>query len=445
MLFVGEGNFSFSESVARRLAEEKKSGEIVSTCYEDNPVSELAEDNIKKLQELGAKVVLSVDATALNSYFSDRFDLVVFMFPHIGGKMKIQKNRDLLRKFGVSAREVLSNKNGRVVVTLCAGQGGTAYDTVARGSEADTWQVTKMMAEARLQAVEIHRLEEVEAEGGYKSYGYRSMDKGFNVDRGVVHVFRVGCEDVVAALDNSPFLEDKLEALKGHGDSPVSKYIGEILEMVKTEVPNIKVLEPSERDSKSLEDFFEQTRDENPSAQVIVSPDYTTKDFCKCPLSIYLALQCDEKCIQNLHFRQDFPTAAASATDNFAPFDLTPALKGLVCLQDWREAWARMPNLSPPAFSHDLSFWRPMDEEGKVRPDFAVVRRLFWEVGGDFVSSLSLVEEGYRREEPSPALSMTVRIGYRSFRFSLNPAMAWRLHLDILGGALIKQFGVHLR
>ena len=97
-------------------------------------VSDFAKKNVTKLKKLGVKVVSGVDATNLRKSVEledQLFDLVVFMFPHIGGKMKIQKNRDLIKEFAVNIRPFL-NFGGSVIVTLAGGQGGTPVDPIQR-------------------------------------------------------------------------------------------------------------------------------------------------------------------------------------------------------------------------------------------------------------------------------------------------------------------------
>ena len=97
-------------------------------------VSDFAKKNASNLKKLGVKVVSGVDATNLHKTVDLKdqlFDLVVFMFPHIGGKMKIQKNRDLIKDFAVNIRPFL-NFGGSVIVTLAGGQGGTPVDPIQR-------------------------------------------------------------------------------------------------------------------------------------------------------------------------------------------------------------------------------------------------------------------------------------------------------------------------
>ena len=215
-LFVGEGNFSFSTALAKQFSEGENTCELVLTCYETDPVSDLASANIQTLRDLGHRVLLGVDATNLAEVFpNEQFSLVAFMFPHVGGKMQIQRNRRLLRDFGVSVCDVLSRDNGKVAVALCAGQGGSDADRHLRPQRADTWQVVDMMSFGGLQAVAIEPLD-VEAFIGYRSFGYRSLNKGFRSEGALLHVFewsRKSLDGYLAASEAMPFLQDKLGTL----------------------------------------------------------------------------------------------------------------------------------------------------------------------------------------------------------------------------------------
>ena len=78
VLFVGEGNFSFSNLLTEHwqqslavtnnqsnTSDTKNStlNKIYSTCYEDKPVSELASRNVESLRKRGVNVLLGIDAT----------------------------------------------------------------------------------------------------------------------------------------------------------------------------------------------------------------------------------------------------------------------------------------------------------------------------------------------------------------------------------------------
>ena len=106
---------------------------------------------MKGLEAKGVDIIFNFDATNMiqNKILEEKFDLIIFMFPHIGGKMKIHKNRELLKQFGISASKMMNNSDAKVIITLCDGQGGTPFDKIQR-READSWQIIKMMSYSHL-------------------------------------------------------------------------------------------------------------------------------------------------------------------------------------------------------------------------------------------------------------------------------------------------------
>lgn len=183
ILLVGEGNFSFSKAVVPTW--QLENSDILVTCYEKEP-NENARNNMNTLSALeNVQIRTGFDATAMDVCDIGRFDLIIFMFPHIGGKMKINRNRDLLKRFAISTEDIL-NENGQVLVTLCDGQGGTPYDQCQR-KPSDSWQIVKMMSFGHLGLVQLDRFQQIP---DYSPFGYRSQDKGFNTVNGVIHVFQ---------------------------------------------------------------------------------------------------------------------------------------------------------------------------------------------------------------------------------------------------------------
>ena len=77
VLFVGEGNFSFSTGLTDMWQKELEArvtgndrddkvfslSNVYSTCYENQPVSELSKKNVEYLNQRGVKVLLGIDAT----------------------------------------------------------------------------------------------------------------------------------------------------------------------------------------------------------------------------------------------------------------------------------------------------------------------------------------------------------------------------------------------
>ena len=110
ILFVGEGNFSF----CRSLIQHNVKHDVSATCYEtEESANESTMENIAKLKNFGVKIFFGIDATILEQntiLLTKTWDKIIFNFPHIGGKMKIQKNRDLLKHFAQSANNVIEKK-----------------------------------------------------------------------------------------------------------------------------------------------------------------------------------------------------------------------------------------------------------------------------------------------------------------------------------------------
>lgn len=131
----------------------------------------------------GVKVLLGVDATKLSntkSLKNEFFDKIIFNFPHSGGKMRIEKNRDLLKRFFISASDSLK-LNGVVIVSLCNGQSGTNFDSPVRRWD-DSWKLIEMAAygDFKLSHAEPFDFSIYEE---YCVTGYRSLEKGFNTDK----------------------------------------------------------------------------------------------------------------------------------------------------------------------------------------------------------------------------------------------------------------------
>ncbi|XP_063974995.1 ferredoxin-fold anticodon-binding domain-containing protein 1 homolog isoform X2 [Diachasmimorpha longicaudata] len=185
ILLLGEGNFSFSRS----LLKHNLKIQVTSTCYESSAISGEAENNIKCLETQGVSVLLGVDATRLSEHVvlkSQKFDKIIFNFPHCCSKMRLDKNRKLLRDFFVSSGSLLE-PNGQILVTLCNGQGGTLRDAPRRRWD-DSWKAREMAAHGDfvLTSVENFCVDMFE---GYEVTGYRGLDKKFHMIEALTHVF----------------------------------------------------------------------------------------------------------------------------------------------------------------------------------------------------------------------------------------------------------------
>lgn len=134
-------------------------------------------------------MLLDIDATKLDDHpvlRNERFSKIIFNFPHTGGKMKIHLNRALLKRFFQSASELVT-LDGRILVSLCKGQGGTRVDKRTRRWD-DTWQVVEMAAQGNLVLVSVEQFRS-DIFPNYTSVGYRGRDCAFHTDGALVHIF----------------------------------------------------------------------------------------------------------------------------------------------------------------------------------------------------------------------------------------------------------------
>jgi hypothetical protein len=99
--------------------------------------------------------------------------------------MKLHLNRLLLKNFFSSASLILS-EGGKILVTLCKGQSGTPYDT--KRKYGDTWQIIEMATYGDLVLNEVHPFYSSDWPV-YNSNGYRSLEKGFQLDEALTFIF----------------------------------------------------------------------------------------------------------------------------------------------------------------------------------------------------------------------------------------------------------------
>ncbi|KAG5322780.1 MTG2 GTPase, partial [Pseudoatta argentina] len=188
VLLVGEGNFSFSAALSRQ----NLNIELIATCYESGTNQEAAERNVDYLRSNGICILFDVDATKLEEYSSlksRRFDKIIFNFPHAGGKMRIERNRDLLKDFFGSSERMIK-ENGQILVTLCNGQGGTPMDEPRRRWD-DSWKIVEMAAHGNFILTRIKPF----LWQSFRDYivtGYRSLDKQFYTAGSLTHFFTKG-------------------------------------------------------------------------------------------------------------------------------------------------------------------------------------------------------------------------------------------------------------
>ena len=202
VLIVGDGDLSYSLALRRcgclpagtRLCcTTLDSAAQLQARYPDT-----AEPNAVDLRSGGDVVWGGVDGTDLCTTMPAnadagtlRFSRVVWLFPHLCGKSKIHKHRELLCGFFASAAPRLVD-DGEVWVALTAGQGGTGAESVSPPRVwGDTWQVTECAARAGLVLRVVHAADvalDTLAGEGYRCRGFHHSDRGFVRRGALVHV-----------------------------------------------------------------------------------------------------------------------------------------------------------------------------------------------------------------------------------------------------------------
>jgi hypothetical protein len=177
VLLLGEGNFSFAEELSN-CCECKIIATDLLIDYSNHP---LVQKNIKHLRSFGHEVYLDIDATNLENcrQLKAREDInhIVFNFPHVlSKKMKIGLNRELLKKFFVSAHNYISDRRVKVHVTLCSGQSGIdEVETHHKRQWSDSWQLPEMASFGHFVIISVTPFD-----CNYQSFGYRLKNICFN-------------------------------------------------------------------------------------------------------------------------------------------------------------------------------------------------------------------------------------------------------------------------
>jgi 25S rRNA (uracil2634-N3)-methyltransferase len=180
ILLVGEGDFSFAASVV----EHHGCYRIVATCLDTQDqlfqkYDPQAKDHVRFLEEECQTVLYNVDATKLAKTKAvtskePQYDVVVFNFPHVGGKSKdvnrqVRFNQEMLVGFFKAAIPILADE-GRIVVTLFEGEPYTLWNIrdLARHSGLEVQRSFKFAADAYPGYSHARTLGNIDGGGGWK-------------------------------------------------------------------------------------------------------------------------------------------------------------------------------------------------------------------------------------------------------------------------------------
>ncbi len=201
---------------------------ITATCFESEKESykkyneETVKQNIENIKKLNCtKILFGIDACSLEKTFlSNKYQRIIFMFPHVSGRSNIRKNRELMRNFLLSARSVLKKSenfdiyenntafdqiSSCIYITLAKGQGGTNFEVdLNKRCNKDSWNINEIAQNCGYILTDCYLLNSKEFDC-YRSTGFRNQSKSFHIESGLVHKFELSLKLVDLNNDKQLF------------------------------------------------------------------------------------------------------------------------------------------------------------------------------------------------------------------------------------------------
>ncbi|XP_049935312.1 heavy metal-associated isoprenylated plant protein 41-like [Nymphaea colorata] len=188
ILLVGEGDFSFSHSVAKKLGSARKmtatsldSREELKKMYGD------AQQNLEQLARMGCLLLHGMDATTMSAreeLRDRRFDRIVFNNPRVRtvgldhDKKQIKENSKLMEEFFENASGLLS-------------PGGEVYVSMKTCAPYNEWKVVRQAAKSGLFLADKCEFKISEFPGYTNRKGRgKSCNKTFPLDSCCTFVFK---------------------------------------------------------------------------------------------------------------------------------------------------------------------------------------------------------------------------------------------------------------
>ena len=500
ILLVGEGNFSFTIALLTKIMNAQQSIQVLSSCYQKYiHLSESEKQNAKEanrlgkpnfikylksylsatcdyLTETGAEIWFDVDATQLSLHERIsflKFDVIIFNFPHIGGKMKIHLNKALLREFFKSASCQLAD-NGQILVSLCKGQSGTCYDSAQR-KFSDSWQVITMatFGDLVLRHVAPFNMEDWP---GYYCKGYRSLDKQFHIEGAMTYTFAKSLLNISSIPLRNIFISY---------DSLHCNFIAsQLVKFTKNSqmFPEVLLFHSfflhKGLDLKITESLTHICLcSETPKINLFGfdAPDFTLVTVLLCrPCHSHEIANPVERIIvfsfpnsEEILVFMDFLKVRCRICSTSDPtvveyWEESNQLKIITVIRQERsrllihlDAFIRLitnfphnldfpvefqlpvKSLYPPKYQHHLSFWIPPNFS---RPTFACI---LYQIADPLIRSIRLIDEF--KCETSNRQSLCYEIVYQSLEGSLSPDRVWDLHINVIGKTIEQHLGVVIR